>query len=226
MGGYNKLAKKPEDEPSVPGNQHNKSAAMLILALSIHSFFEGLAIGVESTQNVFIQLAAAITVHKCVIAFAVGSRLIHCGKKKLEMVLCLGCMCIMTPIGVILAIGILELLDEYTLLIVSGSIQGVSTGFFLYITFAEMLFQEMKSKHDSALKVSFMTFGVLLVTISTIWHNWNGDHAHYESGQNQNWTSLLEVDVQNARRDNLYYLQQTYPILILSTLTLNTGGPD
>lgn len=53
---------------------------MLILALSIHSFFEGLAIGVERTEAVFIQLAAAITVHKCVIAFAVGSRLIHCGK--------------------------------------------------------------------------------------------------------------------------------------------------
>eukprot|EP00116_Pleurobrachia_bachei_P008877 sb/3469139/ len=66
----------------------------------------------------------------------------------------------------------------------------------------------------------------------------------FESGQNQNRTSLLEVveissasilpflrskstntslrcfcRLQNARRANLYYLQQTCPILILSTLT-------
>eukprot|EP00116_Pleurobrachia_bachei_P007556 sb/3467818/ len=69
--------------------------------------------------------------------------------------------------------------------------------------------------------------------------------ANCERGQNQNWTSLLEVveissasilpfcrnnpcvlltptkyQQQNARRANLYYLQQTCPILILSTLTL------
>jgi len=182
---YKRVENRGPTEEGVPGNNAHKSVFLLIMALSIHSFFEGLAIGVERFEAVFLQLAAAITVHKCVIAFAVGSRLIHSGKNLAGIIANLGIMCIMTPVGVTVAILIVRSLQEDTdtLLIVSGSIQGVSTGFFLYITFAEMLFQEMKSKQDSMLKVSFMTLGVLIVTASTIWHNMNGAHAHGAGGE-------------------------------------------
>ena len=54
---------------------------MLIFALAVHSVFEGLAIGVEAKTMTFIQLAGAILIHKCVVAFAVGTRLIDAGLK-------------------------------------------------------------------------------------------------------------------------------------------------
>ncbi|XP_063679586.1 zinc transporter ZIP2-like [Bolinopsis microptera] len=53
-----------------------KSVGVLIFALAVHSVFEGLAIGVEAKTMTFIQLAGAILIHKCVVAFAVGTRLI------------------------------------------------------------------------------------------------------------------------------------------------------
>ena len=54
-----------------------KGVGVLIFALLIHSIFEGLAIGVEARGRVFLQLAGAILIHKCVVAFALGARLIE-----------------------------------------------------------------------------------------------------------------------------------------------------
>ena len=56
-----------------------KKVGVLIFALAVHSVFEGLAIGVESKSRTFLQLAGAILIHKCVVAFAVGTRLIDTG---------------------------------------------------------------------------------------------------------------------------------------------------
>ena len=58
-----------------------KSVGVLIFALLVHSIFEGLAIGIESSGRTFLQLAGAILIHKCVVAFALGSRLIDTGLK-------------------------------------------------------------------------------------------------------------------------------------------------
>ena len=57
----------------------------MILALAIHSIFEGLAIGVEEHIELFLQLTGAIVVHKCVLAFAVGTRIIK-ARKGLKLV--------------------------------------------------------------------------------------------------------------------------------------------
>ena len=52
---------------------------VLIFALLVHSIFEGLAIGIESSSTTFLQLAGAILIHKCVVAFALGTRLLDAG---------------------------------------------------------------------------------------------------------------------------------------------------
>jgi zinc transporter ZupT len=45
---------------------------MIVTALSFHSFFEGLAIGLSDTKTGVWQLLFAIAIHKFVISFAVG----------------------------------------------------------------------------------------------------------------------------------------------------------
>ena len=54
-------------------------------------------------------------------------------------------------------------------MIPAGLIQGLSTGFFLYITFAEMIFEEMRNEVDLLLKVycveNFNTYGTRLLLL-------------------------------------------------------------
>ncbi|XP_063679585.1 zinc transporter ZIP1-like [Bolinopsis microptera] len=153
-----------------------KSVGVLIFALAVHSVFEGLAIGVEAKTMTFIQLAGAILIHKCVVAFAVGTRLIDAGLKIKGILTSLTIFCISTPIGIAVAMGILETLasgSHTTMALVSGLIQGLSTGFFLYITFVEMICDEIRDGKDMMLKTLFLAIGVLIIATSTVVHNYS-----------------------------------------------------
>ncbi|KAL5259153.1 hypothetical protein ACHWQZ_G009568 [Mnemiopsis leidyi] len=153
-----------------------KGVGVLIFALAVHSVFEGLAIGVEAKTTTFLQLAGAILIHKCVVAFAVGTRLIDAGLMLKGIVISLTIFCISTPIGIAVAMGILETLangSHITMALVSGLIQGLSTGFFLYITFVEMICDEIRDGKDLPLKTLFLAIGVLIIAISTVVHNYS-----------------------------------------------------
>ena len=45
---------------------------MLLLALSFHSVFEGIAIGLQDNAGQFLSIVIAVMVHKTVIAFSLG----------------------------------------------------------------------------------------------------------------------------------------------------------
>lgn len=55
----------------------------------------------------------------------------------------------------------------------SGLIQGLSTGFFLYITFVEMICDEIRDGKDLMLKTLFLSIGLLIIGISTVVHNYS-----------------------------------------------------
>jgi len=163
------------EAPELP---KSKKVGVLIFALAIHSVFEGLAIGVESKATTFLQLAGAILIHKCVVAFAVGTRLIDAGLKIKGIMISLTIFCISTPIGIAFAMGLLEALSvvaesRSTISLVSGLIQGLSTGFFLYITFVEMICDVISDGKDLLLKTLFLSIGLLIIGTSTVIHNYS-----------------------------------------------------
>merc|ERR1712212_637886 len=47
-------------------------SVMLLLALSFHSVFEGIAIGLQDNSGQFFSIVIAVIVHKTVMAFSLG----------------------------------------------------------------------------------------------------------------------------------------------------------
>ena len=121
---------------------------MIIFALSFHSLFDGLAIGLQETTSHMIQLLFAISMHKLLIAFVVGLDVFTETKSMKKVIVYMLPFSLMSPIGVIIA--------AYARVQMPGSTVGIltalSTGSLLYITFFEILFRE--KKHSPLLGVT------------------------------------------------------------------------
>ena len=57
---------------------------MVVVALSVHSLFEGMAIGLEESSSGVWTLMLAISIHAVPIVFCVGTDMISSGLKKVD----------------------------------------------------------------------------------------------------------------------------------------------
>ncbi|KAK7602779.1 hypothetical protein V9T40_006753 [Parthenolecanium corni] len=96
----------PFPEPNPPVNSQSKfNSLILLLALSVHSLFEGLTIGLLKSPSVVLQLFIAILVHKIPVAFSLGSSLVQSELKTSAVIHFDLWFSLMTPIGT--GIGVL-----------------------------------------------------------------------------------------------------------------------
>ncbi|KAK7889171.1 hypothetical protein WMY93_024731 [Mugilogobius chulae] len=105
----------------------------LVLALSAHSVFEGLALGLQNESDKLLRLYVGVAVHETLAAVALG---VSIAKASLAM-------------------------RDGTLAgsIVSVILQGMAAGTFLFVTFFEILSRELDDKQDRLLKVLFLVLG-------------------------------------------------------------------
>lgn len=75
---------------------------MLAVVLSIHSVFEGLALGLETKMSTVVQLFAAIAIHKSVVAFSLGLNMVQSGLSLSSKLTSLSIFCLASPIGAII----------------------------------------------------------------------------------------------------------------------------
>ncbi|CAF4868854.1 unnamed protein product [Pieris macdunnoughi] len=111
---------------------------LIVLALSIHELFEGLAVGLESsTSNVWYMLGA-ISAHKLVIAFCIGVELIATRTKTYLAIIYITTFGIVSPLGI--GIGILMVGGKGATAAGSYSVilQGLASGTLLYVIFFEI----------------------------------------------------------------------------------------
>jgi len=140
-----------EDIPSVEIQQPQKQSTSLremltVLALSFHSVFEGMAIGLENSQAHVWLMFSAIAVHKSVIAFCVGLELFTKPANttvKVSVIYVLT-FASMTPLGICVGMGITSVLepDSQSWLAVVGFSQALAGGTLLYVTVFEILDRE------------------------------------------------------------------------------------
>jgi len=134
-------------------------ASLLIIALSAHSLFEGLTIGLQDTQSKLISIFVAVLVHKAVISFSMGLNL---AQSSLSTRAILGSnilFSVSSPIGVALGLGLAGLPSSLPQDIANGVLQGMAGGTFLYITFFEVLPHELNVPHKRLWKVVFVILG-------------------------------------------------------------------
>lgn len=132
--------------------------ASLVLALSAHSVFEGLALGLQEDGAKLGSLFLGVAVHETLAAVALG---VSVAKASLGMkdATKLGVtVSLMIPLGMLVGMGI-ESTQTLAGAVVSVVLQGLAAGTFLFVTFFEILSRELDDKQDRLLKVLFLILG-------------------------------------------------------------------
>ena len=156
-----------EEQAPDPARHSVIRPLMLLTALSLHSIFEGLAIGLQGTIDSVLQIFLALTLHKCVVAFSIGLNNVQ-SLFTLRVVCFLNLVfSLMSPIGIGMGIGIGNLsADQLTTDVVTAVLQGIACGTFLYVVFMEILpheFMARRNRPDRLLKVLCFLIGLVVV---------------------------------------------------------------
>ena len=139
-------------------------ALMLLMALSLHSIFEGLAVGLQSDAGQVLGIFAALVLHKSILSFSVGMNLVQ---SRLSTKICIRSMLFFSltaPVGVGVGILITDLWESKASNLVDGILTGIASGTFLYMTFFEVLPAEFNSSNNRMLKLLMLLFGFSTVT--------------------------------------------------------------
>eukprot|EP00794_Sanderia_malayensis_P009902 gene9902-10915_t len=137
---------------------------ILIIALSLHSLFEGLSVGLFTEVDTLIQILIALLIHKSILAFALGVKLIDGGLPGKKIVKGIILFAAMAPIGVGLGLAVLSSVSHVANFFCSGILQGLATGSFLYVTFFEILPEEFSlTNTNKGQKVLTLMFGFFLI---------------------------------------------------------------
>lgn len=136
---------------------------ILVFALSLHSIFEGLALGLIVELDRLAQIATAVTIHKSIIAFSLGVSMVQHQMGIRTIVKATLIFSFMGPIGIAIGIAVLDSSSQFSSNLASGILQGIANGTFIFVTFFEILQQELSRQGNKLLKVLFMIIGYSIV---------------------------------------------------------------
>ncbi|KAG9352319.1 hypothetical protein JZ751_020732 [Albula glossodonta] len=139
---------------------------MLFLSLSLHSVFEGLAIGLQTTESKVLEICIAILVHKSIIVFSLSVKLVQSAVPPLWVAAYVGFFAVMSPLGIAVGISVMEAQLESSALI-QAVLEGLAAGTFIYITFLEILPHELNSPERQLPKVLFILLGFSVMAALT-----------------------------------------------------------
>ncbi|XP_017068655.1 zinc transporter ZIP1 [Drosophila eugracilis] len=111
----------------------------IIVALSLHELFGGMAIGLEMSVSTVWFMTGAIAVHKLVLAFCIGMEIMMAHTRWVIAVIYLLVFSIVTPIGVGIGIAVSESASANQPSTVSGILQGLACGTLIYVVFFEIV---------------------------------------------------------------------------------------
>ena len=151
---------------------------MLVVALSFHSVFEGIAIGVQGNGHKLLSIFVAVMVHKALMAFSLGLNMAQSGLSKRSFVTSNLVFTLASPLGVAIGIGMSGLPPSLASDCWNGVLQGdnhpsncfhmqtilimfvgIAGGTFLYITFFEVLPHELNAPGKRLWKVLCVILG-------------------------------------------------------------------
>uniref|UniRef100_UPI0037E839D4 zinc transporter ZIP1 n=1 Tax=Semicossyphus pulcher TaxID=241346 RepID=UPI0037E839D4 len=139
---------------------------MLFLSLSVHSVFEGLAIGLQRTDSKVLEICVAILIHKSIIVFSLSVKLVQSAVPPMWVAAYIGVFAMMSPIGIAIGISVMEAGLAAGALI-QAILEGLSAGTFVYITFMEILPHELNSPGRQLIKVLFILLGFSVMATLT-----------------------------------------------------------
>jgi zinc transporter 1/2/3 len=136
---------------------------VLLFALSLHSLFEGLAVGLQDDVSSLLQIFVAVVLHKTVIAFSLGLSLVQTELSLASVIKSNFLFSITSPLGICTAIALEEFGHSMNSSITSGILQALACGTFLYVTFFEILPHELSQSENRLLKLLALLLGFSVV---------------------------------------------------------------
>ena len=149
----------------LPEHEHSRlRSILLIVALSLHSVFEGLAVGLQKKSEDVIGIFAALVVHKSVLSFSLGMNLVQSKLSHGGVIRSVLLFSLTAPVGVGVGLAIMGLWNSNISTLLQGILTGIACGTFLYVTFFEVLPAEFNCPDVRLLKVLFLLIGFGTVT--------------------------------------------------------------
>ncbi|VDO98258.1 unnamed protein product [Heligmosomoides polygyrus] len=165
-------------------HSHGVRSITFVLALSIHSVIEGIALGflagafrsrpeARSTQTTALFLS--LLVHKLIVAFSVGLQL-----ARTHVVASVFILAFMSPLGALVGMVVQSAAENsFSKDVAITILQGLAVGTFLYVTFFEVLLHERDNEHPNLLKLLVMMIGFGLIGLLRLVDN----HEHGDFSQ-------------------------------------------
>ena len=114
---------------------------LLLLALSCHTIFDGLTVGLKCRVAEVWSVFAAVATHKSITSFCLGVEMFQNNMHSpLKAALWLGIFAVMCPLGIAAGVGLTpEGVNETAKLLTSSLLQGLAGGIFMYATLLQIL---------------------------------------------------------------------------------------
>lgn len=167
--------------PAAPcTNNRNAGKIGLLCALSLHSFLEGLAIGVQDTSSKVLLLITAVACHKYVVGFCLGLEMSEGGHNRGSALRNLLVPISIFAIGSMLGIALGMALVDFKNLWSSATIpilQAIAGGTLLYVTLSEVLPREKAKYQHRSRKANGVQFVACILGFSmmTIMNSYMGE---------------------------------------------------
>jgi len=140
---------------------------LVVLAISLHAIFEGIAMGLtNNTRSVWL-LFIAISAHKYVISFCISMQFVTSGLKPLLSIIYFSTFALISPVGAGIGILLSETVksEAETQTVAVTVLQGLATGTLLYVVFFEVIEKERQKGTSGMIQVTFTILGFLCMLV-------------------------------------------------------------
>ena len=163
------VARDNADNAASEHSHHNTRSIILVLALSLHRIFEGMSIGLQGSSQAVGSLFLAVMCHETVIGFSLGLQFVK-ARFPFRRLLVMSLVCsVIMPVGVMIGILMTEVgRDATTVMAANGVLQGIAMGTFIYVTFFEILHEELESADTSFAKILCVAGGFVMMALLNI----------------------------------------------------------
>lgn len=148
---------------------------LIILALSIHALFEGLALGLQDNSNELFYMLLAIVLHKWVEALSIGINLSQSDIDRHSLLYYISLFSAMTPLGILIGMvfsGGSAIFEAVFLSISAGKYCHVlCLGSFIYISASEIVADEFAVSQFKIEKFYGFLLGAGIIVILTIFEH-------------------------------------------------------
>ena len=135
---------------------------ILLIALSVHGVFEGIALGVMNTLKECSILFSAIILHKWAAAFALGISFYKSGTETELFIKMILLFTSFGPLGVIIGMIFSDAGN-----LIKGIMLSISGGTFIYVSASEVIVEEFSLSKKTKIKFLWFLIGGLLTFILT-----------------------------------------------------------